>query len=69
MRLDIVPLSLVCQSSLGLVSVSLSLPILLVGILNRDVFIHDILAVHVRDGGVGGFEIRIRDKSVTLTET
>ena len=45
---------------------SLAFPILLVRILHRNLFVHQVLAIHVGDGRVRGFEIGKRHKSVSL---
>jgi hypothetical protein len=54
------------QHALGLVTVSLALAVLLVRILHGDLFINQILAVHVGDGGVGGLEVAKRDEAVAF---
>ena len=54
------------QHSLGLIAVSFTLTIFLVGVLNRNLLVHKILAVHVLDGFVGGLEIGERDETVPL---
>ena len=47
---------------------SLSLPILLISVLDRHVFIHEILAVHVCYCVVRGFECGVRDEAVAFRE-
>jgi hypothetical protein len=45
------------QRSLGLITMSLSLAILLVGVLHRHLLVHEILTIHIGNGSVGGFEV------------
>lgn len=54
------------QHALSLVTVPLALAVLLVRILHGDLFIHQILAVHVGDGGVGGLEVAKGDEAVAF---
>lgn len=54
------------KHSLRLVTVSFSFTVLLVGVLNRDLFVHEVLAVHVGNGIVRRFEGPERDKAVTF---
>lgn len=56
------------QSTLCGVSVTLSLAILLEGILDGDLLVHEVLAVHVCDGVVGCFEGGEGNESVALCE-
>jgi hypothetical protein len=56
------------KHSLRFITMPLSLPILLISILNRNVFIHEILPVHVRDCVVRGFEGGVRDEAVAFGE-
>jgi len=49
--------SLRCEHSLGLVTMSISLAVFLVGILNRNFLVHEVLAVHVGNGVVRSFEV------------
>ena len=65
-RGDSVSLGLFRQHTLGFVSVSLTLSILLVRILNRNLLAHDILVVHAGDSRVGGFEVAVRDETIAL---
>lgn len=46
-----------CQHSLCLVAMPFTLAIFLVCVLNRDLFIHQILGIHVGDSCVRRFEI------------
>jgi hypothetical protein len=55
-----------CQRSLRLITMSLSLAILFVGILHRNLLVHEILTVHIGNGRVGGLEIGEGDETVTL---
>ena len=55
-----------CQHSLRLITMSLSLTILFVGILHRNLLVHEILTVHIGNGRVGGLEIGEGDETVTL---
>lgn len=54
------------QHSLGLVTMSFSLAILLVGILYRDLFVHEVLATHVGDRSIRRLEITKGHESVAL---
>lgn len=47
---------------------ALALAVLLVGILNGYLFVHQNLAVHVGDGRIGGFEVGEGNESVALGE-
>lgn len=40
--------------------------ILFVGVLDRDLLVHEILSIHVRDGIIGRFEVRKRNKAVSF---
>lgn len=66
LRLDVVLAGLGGQHSLGLVAVSLALSVLLISILDRDLLVHEILAVHGGDCAVGRFKVGKRDKAVAL---
>jgi hypothetical protein len=46
--------------------VPFTLPILLERILHGDGFVHEELAVHGFDGGIGGFEVRVGDEAVAF---
>jgi hypothetical protein len=54
------------QRSLGLITMSLSLAILFVGILHGNLLVHEVLAIHISNGSVGGLEIGKGDESITL---
>ena len=43
-----------------------TLPILFEGELDRDGLIHEELAIHGLNSGIGGFEVRVGHESVTL---
>ena len=45
-----------------------ALAVLLVGVLDGDVFVHEVLVVHVGDGVVGGFEVGVGDEAVAFGE-
>lgn len=47
---------------------SLALAVLLVGVLNGHLLVHQDLAIHVGDGGIGGFKVGEGNESVTLGE-
>lgn len=49
-------LCLCCEETLGLVSMTFSFPVFLVGVLDIDFFIHEELVVHRFDGFVRCFE-------------
>ncbi len=59
-------LGLLREHALGLVTVSLALAVLLVGILNGDLLAHHVLAVHAGNGGVGGVKVAKGDEAVAL---
>ena len=65
-ELDVVHLGLGGKHSLCLVAVTLALAVLLVGVLDTDVLVHEVLAVHVCDGIVRGFKVGVRHKTVAL---
>jgi hypothetical protein len=54
------------EHSLRLVTMSLTLAVLLVGVLHRDLFVHEVLTVHVGDGVVGRLEIGERHEPIAL---
>ena len=56
-RLNTMSFGLGGKHSFGLISMSLAFAVLLVSVLNRDLFVHEVLAVHVCDGVVGRFEV------------
>jgi hypothetical protein len=60
--------SLGCQHPFCLITMSLAFPILLVCILYRNLFVHQVLTIHVGDSRVRGFEIGKRNKSISLRE-
>jgi hypothetical protein len=64
--LDIVLAGLRSQHSLGFVAVSLALSVLFIGVLDRDLLVHKVLAVHASDCAVGGFKVCKRDEAVAL---
>lgn len=61
-------LGLRSQHTLSFVTVTFAFAVFLVGILHGDVFVHEVLAVHVRDGVVGGFEVGVGDESIAFRE-
>lgn len=65
-RANIVFPSLRSQRSLGLITMSLSLAILFVGILHRNLLVHKVLAVHIGNGRIGGLEVGEGDEAITL---
>jgi hypothetical protein len=68
LRLDVVFTTSGGQGTLCGVSVTLSLAVLLESVLNGDFLVHEVLAVHVCDGIVRGFEGGEGDESVALCE-
>ena len=56
------------EHALCLVAVALAFAVFLVGVLDGDVLVHEILVVHVGDGVVGGFEIAVGDETVAFGE-
>lgn len=54
------------KSTLCLVTVALALAVLLVGVLDADLLVQEVLAVHVADGVVGGVEVGEGDETVAL---
>lgn len=66
---DIVFLGLGSQHSLGLVSVTLTLAVLLVGVLDADILVHEELSVHIVDRVVAGLEAAIAHETVSLAQT
>ena len=68
LRLHSVSLSLRCQSSFGFITMALAFAVFLVCILYRDFFVHQILAVHIRDCGIRGFKVAKRDESISFRE-
>jgi len=65
---DAVGLGLGGQHALRGVAVALALAVLLVGVLDADVLVHEVLAVHVRDGVIGGLEVGVGHEAVVLRE-
>ena len=55
--LDVVFSCLSCEHTLCLVTVALPLSVFLVGVLYTDLFVHEILSVHVCDRIVGSIEV------------
>lgn len=68
MRLDVVFTTSGSQGTLCGVSVTFSLAVLLEGVLNGDLLVHEVLTVHVCDSIVRGFEGCERNESVALCE-
>lgn len=64
--LDVVFPRLGGEESLRLVAVTLALAVFLVGVLNRDFLVHEVLTVHGFDGFIGGFEGVVGDEAVTF---
>lgn len=58
--------SLCGQRSLGFITVSLALSILLVRVLYGDLLVHEILPVHVRDRRIRRLKVAKRDEPITL---
>ena len=56
------------EHALGLVAVALAFAVLFVGVLDGDFFVHEILAIHVGNGIVGGLEIGEGDETVAFGE-
>lgn len=54
------------EHTFGLVTVSLALAVLLVRVLDRDFFVHEILAVHVGDGVIRRLKVGEGNESVSL---
>merc|ERR1712225_151603 len=67
-RHDIILLARASEHTLRLITVSLALAVLLVRVLHGDVLVHQVLAVHVCDGVVGGLEAGVRDEAVAFRE-
>lgn len=67
-QLDVVFAGLGGEEALGLVAVALALAVLLVGVLDGDFFVREVLAVHVGDGFVGGLEGGEGDEAVAFAE-
>lgn len=65
-RCDAVGLGLLRKHALGLVAVALALAVLLVGVLDRDLLAHHVLAVHAGNGGVRRVEVAVGDEAVAL---
>jgi hypothetical protein len=65
---DVVLLCLGGEHALSDVAMAFALAVLLVGILHADVLVHEVLAVHVGDGVVGGLEGGVGDEAVALGE-
>ena len=59
-------LCLLGEHTFCLVSMALSLPILLVRILDRDLLIHHELAVHTGNGAIRRFKVAIGDEAIAL---
>lgn len=65
---DVVLLCLRGEHAFCFVAVTFSFPVFLVGVLDGDVFVHEVLPVHVRDRVVGGFEGAVGDEAVAFAE-
>jgi hypothetical protein len=65
---DVVYLCLGSKHAFCFIAVSFSFSVFLVGVLDRDVFVHEILPVHVCDRVVGGFECAVGDEAVAFAE-
>lgn len=66
--LDVVLLRLRSERALRSVTVTLALAVLLESVLDRDLLVHEELAVHVLDRIVGGFERGVGDESIALAD-
>jgi hypothetical protein len=64
--LDTVGFSLSGKHSFRLVTVSLTLSVLLVRVLDRDLLVHEVLAVHVGNGIIGRFKVGERNEPIAL---
>ena len=56
------------EHALCFVAVALALAVFLIGVLHADVLVHEVLAVHVGYGIIGGFEVGVGDKAVAFGE-
>ena len=56
------------EHSFGLVAMSFAFAVFLVGVLHGDLLVHEILAVHIGDGRVGGLKVPERHEPVALGE-
>ena len=65
-RLDIVLASLSSEHTFCGIAVTLALAVFLVGILNRDFFVDEVLAIHARNGVIGGFKVGKGDEAVAF---
>jgi hypothetical protein len=54
------------QEAFGRGSVALALAVLFEGVLDRDGLVHEELAVHGLDRGVGRFEVRVGHEAIAL---
>ena len=54
------------EHAFGLVAVALALTVFLVGVLDGDVLVHEVLVVHVGNGVVGRFEVAVGDEAVAF---
>lgn len=63
---DAVGLGLLREHALGLVAVALALAVLLVGVLDRDLLAHHVLAVHAGNGRVRRVKVAKGDEAVAL---
>lgn len=65
---DIVLLRLSSKHTLCFVSMPLSLAVFLVGVLDANILVHEVLAIHVVDGIVTGIETAVADETVSLAQ-
>lgn len=56
------------QSSFSFITMALTFAVFLVCILHRDFLVHQILAVHIRDGSIRGLKVGKRDESISFRE-
>ena len=61
-------LGLLRKHTFRFISVSLALSVLFVCILDCDLLVHHVLAIHACNGGVGGFKVAERDETIALGE-
>jgi len=65
-RLNIVLARLRGKQSFGLVAMTLALAVLLVGVLDRDLLIHEILSVEIGNGFIRSLEVGEGHETITL---
>jgi hypothetical protein len=56
------------EHSLCLIAVAVAFAVLLVGVLDRDVLIHEVLVMHVGDRVVGGLKVGVGYEAVAFGE-